>query len=265
LETTTAPKKTRVAETSAATEEPKIVVAAVTAHESTQNNQPVVQTAPPSKPDNAAPETYQARRIQIERQTPAVPPLQVAIEKGYQAWQQGDLDAARAAYEQALDLSPQHRDAVLGAAAVAVRQGRLDEALSFYQQRLNADPQDPHARAGLLSLLTTDSSDPALEAQLQSLLHRYPEAAHLHFLQGALFAGKSQWHAAQQAFFEAWRRERTHPDFAYNLAIALDHLGQTREALRFYQTALTLAAVKPAGFSVSLLQERVTTLEGVAP
>jgi tetratricopeptide (TPR) repeat protein len=66
-----------------------------------------------------------------------------AIESGYATYQAGNWAQAREAYAVALKIKPNHRDAVMGSAAVAMREGRYQEALSWYQERLAIDPSNP--------------------------------------------------------------------------------------------------------------------------
>ncbi|MES2824446.1 MAG: tetratricopeptide repeat protein [Pseudomonadota bacterium] len=185
-----------------------------------------------------------------------------AVARGYGAYQRGDLDSAKAAYREALEQDPHQRDALLGAAAVAVREGRQQEALGFYQQRLARDPKDDYALAGILALSAGGEQNLQLESELTSLLREYPNASHLHFLQGSLYAARKNWEAAQFAYFEAWQREPKNPDLAFNLAVALDHLNQPKEAARFYQQALTLGSVHPVNFSRDATERRLVELGG---
>jgi Flp pilus assembly protein TadD len=91
-------------------------------------------------------------------------------------------------------------------------------------------------------------------------LLEYPNASYLYFLKGSLYAKQKQWNAAQASFFEAWQRDNKNADLACNLAIALDHLNQPKEAARFYHQALELATNHP-GFSVEAIQRRLHELE----
>jgi tetratricopeptide (TPR) repeat protein len=184
-----------------------------------------------------------------------------AIARGYKAYQAGDLGGAGAAYREALEQDPYQRDALLGAAAVAVREGRPIDALTLYQKRLARDPKDEYAQAGVLALSASAEQNPQLESELNRLLLDYPEAAHLHFLKGSLYAARQQWAAAQLAFFEAWQRDNKNPDLAFNLAVALDHLSQPKEAARFYKLAIDLGKTRPAGFSGDAILRRLQTLE----
>jgi tetratricopeptide (TPR) repeat protein len=201
----------------------------------------------------------------ISHQLPLNDPISEAIQRGYQAYQQGDLNVAGVAYREALEQDANNRDALLGAAAVAVREGRQQDALSYYQRRLARAPKDDYAQAGVVALSATHEASPELDAELSRLLREYPEASHLHFLKGSLFAVRQQWAAAQLAFFEAWQRDNKNPELAFNLAVALDHLNQPKEAARFYQQAISLGDSRRVNFSVDDVQRRLNAIEVKAP
>lgn len=225
------------------------------------------QTAAPSSFEQdgdtriSLPPEHLPKQAIIAHQQPAEYGVSEAIARGYAAYQRGDLASATQAYAQALEQDPYQRDALLGAAAVAVREGRQQDALGFYQQRLARDPKDEYAQAGILALNSNGEQNPQLDSELNRLLLAYPDAAHLHFLKGSLYAGREQWAAAQLAFFEAWQRDNKNPDVAFNLAVALDHLNQPKEAIRFYQQALVLGNARPVGFSLEATQRRLQDLE----
>jgi tetratricopeptide (TPR) repeat protein len=69
------------------------------------------------------------------------------------------------------------------------------------------------------------------------------------------------WAQAQQSYFQAYHLEQSNPDYAYNLAVALEHLSQSRLALGFYRRALQLASARGrANFNLPQAQERISSL-----
>lgn len=198
-------------------------------------------------------------------QPAAVDDLATAVEAGFTAYEAGDMAAAAEAYQSALKIDPYQRDALLGAASVAVQQGRPNDALTYYQQRLARAPKDDFALAGVLALGAQGETNPQLDAQLSRLLLAYPQAAHLHYLQGTLYAQRQQWGAAQLALLAAWQLDNHNPDIACNLAIAFDHLQQPEEAARFYRQALSLAQGQAVGFTLSAIRTRLAELDGAQP
>ena len=203
-------------------------------------------------------------RPTIIRHNESIGTLNAAVQRGYQAYQQGDYATAKLAYAEALAEDPNLGDALLGAAAVAAQLQQHDEALRYLQQRLARAPKDQYAQAGILALTTNAQSDPRFDSELSRLLREYPAAAHLHFLRGSVYAARQQWGAAQLSFFEAWQLDNKNPNYAFNLAVALDHLQTPKEALRFYQTALALRDNQALGFAVDAAIQRVQQLEKLA-
>ncbi len=226
------------------------------------SNQQAPQIAKADEAHNSIklPPEFQTKQGVIAYQKSVDETVSEAIDRGYQAYQRGDFTSAGVAYREALEDDPHQRDALLGAAAVAVREGRQQDALSFYQQRLARDPKDEYAQAGILALSANGEENLPLESELTRLLREFPNAAHLHFLQGSLYAARQQWEPAQLAFFEAWQRDTKNPDLAFNLAVALDHLNQPKEAVRFYQQALTLSSTYPSSFSRAAIDRRLKEL-----
>ena len=73
--------------------------------------------------------------------------------------------------------------------------------------------------------------------------------------------GRARWADAQASYFEAHRLEPANPDFAYNLAVALDQLGQPRPAAEFYARALAQAKKQGAQFDARAAEKRLAELK----
>jgi tetratricopeptide (TPR) repeat protein len=250
----------------------------VDAHPKQSLNAPELTTKPSRKTTtagSAATKNTTAKSVSLPPEQTAKPAIitrqiteyeiSAAIQRGYQAYQRGDYASADAAYKAALIEAPYERDALLGAAATAVQLNRNEEALRLYQQRLARAPKDEYAQAGILALTSSSKNNPQFDSELNNLLHEFPNASHLHFLRGSLYAQQQQWSAAQIAFFEAWQRDKKNPDYAFNLAVALDHLQQPKEAINFYQRALQLSIGRQVRFSADTITQRIATLEQKKP
>ena len=60
---------------------------------------------------------------------------------------------------------------------------------------------------------------------------------------------------------QAHHRDPANPDYAYNLAVGLEHLGQHKFALGFYRRALQLASARNgANFNLAQAQARISQL-----
>lgn len=199
--------------------------------------------------------------IRIQRGTPAET-LNPNLTRAYQAMQAGNLNEAQDAYRKVLQADRNNRDALLGLAAIQERKGDADGAARLYQRLLALDPNDGAAQAGLTEL---GQGDPVrAESRLKSLLIQQPDSDALHFALGNLYAGQQRWSEAQQSYFRAFQKQPGNPDYLYNLAVSLDHLGQNKLAREYYRKALA-AASHPHNFSPDEVQGRISALEQVAP
>ncbi len=216
-------------------------------------------TARRQKPAPAAAEESAPRSTVRVSRGDAAPTVNPLLAQAYAALQSGQLDQARRNYGQVASAEPKNVDALLGLAAIAVRIGDNEEATRRYLQVLEIEPRHALAQAGLIALL--GRADPAAaESRLRHLISLEP-AAYLYFVLGNLYADQSQWAPAQQAYFQAHHLDPANPDYAYNLAVGLEHVSQPKLALGYYRRALQLASAKGrANFNISQAQERIGNL-----
>ena len=214
--------------------------------------------APAAERSDAEPPPDAGGRIAI-RKRKRPDHVAASLERAWEAYLAGDGEAAGQAYRAVLEHEPRNRDARLGLAAVATRAGRWGEAAEHYATLLASHPADTAARAALVAI---GEKDPArAESRLKALLRIEPQAAHLHFSLGNLYAAQSRWPEAQQSWFSAYRLDRGNADHAYNLAVGLDHLSQSRNALDLYREALVLARSSPASFQAETVLKRIRALK----
>ena len=207
------------------------------------------EVEPPSPVSAETREEASMHTVKLPPPPPAEPrvDLHERLVSARKAFYGGKGRQAQRLYREVLEHDSGNRDALLGLAAGAVRANRHGEAAGFYMQLLELDPRDSMALAGLASL--NGNVDPmGQESRIKTMLQGEPDAPHLHFALGGLFAAQSRWGEAQQAFFRALSGDRSNADYAFNLAVSLDHLGQERAALPYYQRALSLARVRPGQF-----------------
>ncbi|OGQ98448.1 MAG: hypothetical protein A2505_06490 [Deltaproteobacteria bacterium RIFOXYD12_FULL_55_16] len=195
--------------------------------------------------------------IQI-RQSKATHQLNPMISKAYQSFLAGDIDTAQQQYSQALQQEANNRDALLGLAATALARKQPEQATAYYAQLLELSPTDPEAMAGLVGL--QGQTDPVQgESNLKKLLLQNPQSAALHFALGNMYTKQSRWAEAQQSYFRAYSNAPNNADYAFNLAISLDHLGQSKLALDYYQRALSQSG--PANFDQAAARIRILELQ----
>lgn len=203
--------------------------------------------------------TAQPMRIEIHRgrQDSSVDPLLV---EAYSAYQHRDYLRAGQLYSRVLRKQPGNRDALLGIAGVSILTGDTDTARRYYEKLLDISPGDSTARAALQSMQA--GIDPLRQSsRLQHMLESDRNNAHLHFSLGNRYLELGEWKKAQQAFFDAVRLAPDHPDYNYNLAVSLDHLAITDQALVYYQRAQELARFSATLFNSAQLERRIHELQ----
>ena len=196
-------------------------------------------------------------KLSVSRAGPEINPK---TEAAWAAYNQGDLQSARANYQDVLREEPASRDALLGMAAIEIRSSRPELAEAYYQKLLEANPRDPHAQAGLLALRTQIIDPVQAESRVKSLISSNPEANVLYFSLGNQYAQQGRWPEAQQAYFRAFSADPENPDFAYNLAVSLDHVKQPKLALEYYRRAIALAQQRSSSFDQALARNRAQEL-----
>jgi Flp pilus assembly protein TadD len=183
------------------------------------------------------------------------------IHEAYRAYQAGDYSQAEEKYLQAYRVLPDNRDVLLGMAAIAIQKGNDAQAMDIYLKLLRLDPFDNIARAAVLGYQSGDNSTTTDSiSAIKSMLYEYPDQPLLYFNLGKLYATRSSWAEAQQAFFDAYRLDTDNPDYALNLAVSLDKLGQKQAALGYYNAAVELAGNSPSGFESEKVLSRIRTL-----
>jgi tetratricopeptide (TPR) repeat protein len=235
---------------------------------------PMLMAAVPAPRAEAPVETPRLRAPELRRLTASLPalaepattvsrnPPQVhpKVAAGYAAYAAGDFNGARNAYEEALREEPANRDALLGLAALDVRSSRYESAEALYLRVLQIDPRDGDTQAALIALRSGRSDPLVTESRVKTLIAADPDAHALHFTLGNQLAAQSRWAEAQQEYFKAYIADPDNADFAYNLAVSLDHLHQRRQALEYYQRAISLGEKRGAAFDLTSARARAAQL-----
>ena len=83
----------------------------------------------------------------------------------------------------------------------------------------------------------------------------------MYFSLGNLYAGQARWPDAEQAYFEAYQKNPANADYAYNLAVSLEHINQSKPALNYYQKARDLMQPGNVQFDPVRLDARINQLK----
>lgn len=214
--------------------------------------------AAPAATAAARPAEPPANRIQISSGS-AEPQIDNRLVQAYAALQSGRTDTARQLYGDVNRSDPRNINALLGLAAIAQQEGRAEDASRLYMNVLDLEPRNAYAQTGLIGIM--GRADPlASESRLKLLIAR-DASAPLYFTLGNLYGDQARWSEAQQAYFQAHQLEAGNPDYTYNLAVSLEHIGQSKLAANFYRQAVDQAQARGrAGFNLAQAQDRIRQL-----
>lgn len=204
-----------------------------------------------------------ARRIETPTESmridiaPASGTPDATLQRAYRALRAGRSEEARELYL-AAQVHDSGVDALLGLAALAADSGNYREAAHQYREALTREPDNPTALAGLAAL--AGRADPQGAQKPLERMAEKTDSANVHAALGGVYASQQKWQPAQQAYFDAFRREPDNPNHAYNLAVSLDQLGERTAALQYYRRALELAARGDALFDATSIERRIAEL-----
>ena len=138
--------------------------------------------------------------------------------------------SAQALYEQVLQAEPQNIDALLGSGARSPRRsGNARAGHGTIQRVLRTRAAQRPAQAGLIA--HRRRRRPAGERIAAEAADRARAIGLPVFHAGQSLRRTGAVAAAQQAYFQAYQLQPDNPDYAYNLAVGLEHLGQPKLAL----------------------------------
>jgi len=191
------------------------------------------------------------------------PRSQSSLTAAKQALILGNLESAETAYRRALKESPGNITAMSSLASLLVQQGRVQEAQILFLKTLGKDPENLIAKTGLINIRAADPSNLAAGSELKQLLIEHPKQAHLHASLGNFYAQRSEWPAAQAAYFEAFALDSKSPDYAFNLAISLDQIGKPDIAANYYEKAIELFGKRHSQFGRADAERRLAEIKGL--
>jgi len=182
--------------------------------------------------------------------------LDAQLNNAYQAYKVGKYEQAQLLYRGVLAQEPRNIDSLLGLAAIAQQTGADTQAQFYYTKVLSLDPRNPVANAGMSAL----STDENRESRLKMLLNEQKDSSSLHFALGNQYASQQRWAEAQQSYFNAYQLEPNNASLAFNLAISLERLGQSKPAAQYYRRAIALDKGKSAGFDHAAIEQHAQAL-----
>ncbi len=182
------------------------------------------------------------------------------LEQGYTALVAGRLDDAAQAYNAALASNPLETDALLGLAYVAHSKGRREEAQALYAKVLRIDPGNSIANAGLIALDAGTNAGATKGDRAKALAASQPDSAAAQAQAANALAQEGLVAEAALAYGRAHALEPSNPWHSYNLAVALDKLGNYAQAVEQYDKAVQNASRTPTPLGAQRIQSVRTRL-----
>ncbi|MEM7564868.1 MAG: tetratricopeptide repeat protein [Pseudomonadota bacterium] len=181
------------------------------------------------------------------------------LSEAYAAYQSGNDAEALAKYNEVLELDPGNRNALLARAAINVQNNNSSAAIEDYQALLLANPQDSLAMTSLITV--ANYSPEETESQLKLMIRDEPQSPYLNFALANSYGAQGRWQEAQGYYFTALENNPDDPNYAYNLAVSLEHIAKPKVAMSYYQRALDNFGNGLATFNRDVVDQRLEMLE----
>lgn len=188
-------------------------------------------------------------RVPVDIPPEAEPPVETGtVEQmgmdGIAAFEKGNFEGAREAYERVLKVEPNNLPALVNLGATEYRLGNFEEAERLLRRSLQIKPDNPTAWLNLgMIYLGRDEPMRALASVAQAVVHAPNDPVARNYL--GVAAGRNRWFDAAES--ELRRAIELRPDYAdahFNLAVfCLERMPPATElAKRHYREARRLGA-----------------------
>ncbi|MDH3547468.1 MAG: tetratricopeptide repeat protein, partial [Gammaproteobacteria bacterium] len=87
-----------------------------------------------------------------------------------------------------------------------------------------------------------------------------PDSPYLNFALANIYGAQNRWQEAQGLYFRALQNNPDDPNYAYNLAVSLEHIAQPGAAISYYRRALENFDNGLAKFSREVVDQRLEIL-----
>jgi len=180
------------------------------------------------------------------------------LREAYDAYKSGNDSLAMTRYNQVLEIDPGNRNALLARAAINVQNNNGNAAIKDYQTLLLNNPKDTLAMTSLITVANYSPLD--AESQLKLMIRDEPNSPYLNFALANAYGAQNRWQEAQGYYFKALENNPGDPNYAYNLAVSLEHIAQPVAAVAYYRRALDNIDNGLATFSREVVSQRMETL-----
>ena len=180
------------------------------------------------------------------------------LQEAYRAYLSGDYRLAMKRYNQVLEVDPNNRNALLARAAINIHEGYSEAAIQDYHRLLLANPKDSLAMSSMLAVASYAPGE--TETQLKLMIRDEPDSPYLNFALANAYGAQNRWQEAQGHYFKALQNNPQDPNYAYNLAVSLEHISQPGSAITYYRRALENFENGLATFNRDVVDQRLQLL-----
>jgi tetratricopeptide (TPR) repeat protein len=237
-------------------DEPEAVSMDVSEQQPVEESEPVIEASASELINDTSGDNTSAT-LQISSKT-TITKKDQWLREAYAAYQRGDDELAWSKYNQVLEIDPENRNALLARAAINIHNSNITAAIRDYQVLLIANPKDSLAMSSLTAV--ANFSPQQSESQLKLLIRDEPESPHLNFALGNVYGSLNRWREAQGQYFTALGYNPDDPNYAYNLAVSLEHIDKPKVAISYYQLALDNFNKGLATFNRDVVDQRLEIL-----
>lgn len=198
--------------------------------------------------------TVQANEVKITK---------VNLDVRYQAFESyisGNLQEAKAIYNQCLILESEDVSCLLGRAGINVLEQNYAPALADYEQVIFLDKNNSWALAGITTIFGKTGTEFIDLSSLENLAKSEVTYSGLCQALGEWFLQEKNLFKSEFYFKKAIQFDGSNPYLRSSLGLTYELNNQLDKALKEYRTSLTLASNKP-GFPIELITLKIDSLD----
>lgn len=180
---------------------------------------------------------------------------------GYNALLRGEYDTALGFYDRALEKEPTSMLALLGRGASLQKLRKFDEAQVSYERALKIDPDNREALTNVTAIIGERAPTEGLNRLLE-LEKTYPAFSPIKAQIGLIYAKSGKMEPALDYLRRATILTPDSAMYQYSLALVMDHLGMTEQAIAAYAQVLNAisAGQAPPELSSNDIERRLQYL-----
>jgi len=169
-------------------------------------------------------------KIEVRKTNPNVNQY---LDQGYENLIAGRYQIAAGYYEEALSVEPRNENAMFGLGTTYQKLGRNEEARDTYAKLLSYNPTHLEGLNNFMALISEEAPEEAI-AELERMEKESPDFSPIPAQLGIIFSKQGNYAKAAEKLARALNLSPENNAYKYNLAIALDKLGQGQAASDLY-------------------------------